>query len=98
MDYNKAIQNGANDDLVKVVDALPWDELDAFSKGKYESVSEETYKFVLDEINRDMLVKAAFKSLKKTEPENASQYRAEQLADMMIRFAKLALKNKLTTK
>jgi len=98
LDYNKAMQNGANDDLANVVDALPWDELDAFSKGKYENVSEETYKFVLDEANRDMLIKAAFKSLKKTEPENASQYRAEQLADMMIRFAKLALENQQATK
>ena len=92
------MQNGGTDDLTNLVDALPWDELDAFSKGKYESVSEETYKFVLNEANRDMLVKAAFKSLQKTEPESASEYRAEQLADMMIRFAKMALENKQATK
>lgn len=92
------MQNDGTDDLANVVDSLPWDELDAFSKGKYESVSEETYKFVLNEANRDMLVKAALKSLQKTEPESASEYRAEQLADMMIRFAKMALENKQATK
>lgn len=94
MDYNKAMKNGMADDLANVVDALPWDELDAFSKGKYDRVSDETYKFVLNEANREVLVKAALKSLKKTEPENATEEGAEKLADMMIRFAKLGLENK----
>lgn len=86
--------NGVTDDLVNLTDALPWDELEAFAKGKYDRVSDKTYQFVIDEGNREFLVKAALKSLKKTDPENANEYRAEQLADMMKRFAQNALKNK----
>jgi len=85
-------------DLANLANALPWDELEAFAKGKYDMVSEETYQFVLNEANREFLVKAALKSLKKTDPENANEYRAERLADMMKRFAQNALKNKAQTK
>ena len=87
-----------DDFLVNLSDTLPWDELDAFAKGKYGRVSDKTYQFVLDEANREFLVKAALKSLKKTDPENANEYRAEQLADMMKRFAQNALKNMDQTK
>lgn len=73
---------------------LAWDELDAFAKGKYDTVSEETYRFTLDESNREAVVKSALKSLQKTDPDNATQDRAEALADMMKRFAKMALENK----
>lgn len=89
------MQNG--DDLTNV-NALPWDELDAFAKGKYDTVSEETYRFTVDEANREAIIKSALKSLKKTDSASATETRAEQLADMMIRFAQLALKNKETTK
>ena len=82
------------DDLVNLSDALPWDELEAFATGKYATVSDKTYQFVINESNREFLVKAALKSLQKTDPENANEYRAEQLADMMKRFAENALKNK----
>ena len=82
------------DDLVNLSDALPWDELEAFATGKYATVSDKTYQFVINESNREFLVKAALKSLQKTDPENANEYRAEQLADMMIRFAKLALEKR----
>lgn len=87
------MNNGA-DDLVKLADSLPWEELEEFAKGKYDRVSDETYQFVLNEANKEFLVKAALKSLKKTDPENANEYRAEQLAEMMKRFAQNALKNK----
>jgi len=90
------MQNGS-DDLTNV-NALPWDELDAFAKGKYDTVSEETYRFAVDEENRPALVKSALKSLKKTDPASATEDRAEKLADMMIRFAQLALENKEATK
>lgn len=86
------------DDLVNLSDALPWDELEAFATGKYTTVSDKTYQFVLDESNREFLVKAALKSLQKTDPENANEYRAEQLADMMKRFAENALKHKTQAK
>lgn len=82
------------DDFANLADVLPWDELEAFAKGKYDRVSDETYEFVLNEANKEILVKAALKSLKKTDPENANEYRAEQLAEMMKRFAQNALKNK----
>ena len=86
--------NNVVDDLTNLADSLPWDELEEFAKGKYDRVSDETYQFVLSETNREFLVKAALKSLKKTDPENASEYRAEQLADMMKLFAQNALKSK----
>jgi hypothetical protein len=82
------------DDLVNVASSLPWDELEAFATGKYATVSDKTYQFVINESNREFLVKAALKSLQKTDPENANEYRAEQLADMMKRFAENALKHK----
>ena len=82
-----------DDFLANLSDTLPWDELDAFAKGKYGRVSDKTYQFVLDEANSEFLIKAALKSLQKTDPGNASEYRAEQLADMMKRFAQNALKN-----
>ena len=86
------------DDLVDVASSLPWDELEAFATGKYATVSDKTYQFVINESNRGFLVKAALKSLQKTDPENANEYRAEQLADMMKRFAENALKNKTQAK
>jgi hypothetical protein len=86
------------DDLVNLSDSLPWDELEAFATGKYATVSDKTYQFVINESNREFLVKAALKSLQKTDPENANEYRAEQLADMMKRFAENALKNNPRTK
>ena len=90
--------NGGNtNDLTNVANSLPWDELDAFAKGKYDTVSEETYRFALEPSNRELLVKSALKSLQKTDPENATQERAENLADMMVRFAKMALENKEKT-
>ena len=91
------MNNGA-DDLVNLADSLPWEELEEFAKGKYDHVSDETYQFVLNEANKEFLVKAALKSLKKTDPENANEYRAEQLAEMMKRFAQNALKNKASAK
>lgn len=90
--------NSSTDDLVNLSAALPWDELEAFASGKYATVSDETYKFVLDESNREFLIGVALKSLKKTDPENANAYRAEQLADMMKRFAQNALKYKARAK
>ena len=90
--------NNAADDLVNLADSLPWEELEEFAKGKYDRVSDETYQFVLNEANKEFLVKAALKSLKKTDPENANEYRAEQLAEMMKRFAQNALKNKASVK
>jgi predicted nucleotide-binding protein (sugar kinase/HSP70/actin superfamily) len=82
------------DDLVDVASSLPWVELEAFATGKYATVSDKTYQFVINESNREFLLKAALKSLQKTDPENANEYRAEQLADMMKRFAQNALKHK----
>ena len=91
------MQNGANDDLANVVDAYVWDELDAFSKEDMKMFLRKPINCTY-EANRDMLDKGSFQKFEKAEPENASQYRAEQLADMMIRFAKLALENKQATK
>ena len=75
--------NSSTDDLVNLSAALPWNELEAFA-----------YRFVLDESNKEFLIGVALKSLKKTDPENANAYRAEQLADMMKRFAQNALQHK----
>ena len=71
--------------------SLPWEEIAGIAKDKFDQVPEETYRFALDESNHEVLVESALKSLQKADPENATREKAEELAEIMKMFAKMAL-------
>ncbi len=81
------------DTLKSLADLVLWDKVASLTKNKelvekYSQIPEETYRFALDETNRQQVVSSAFESLKKTDP-NATMEQAEALADMMHIFAKM---------
>lgn len=80
-------------DFGNVIDSLPWEEIATVAKDKYKTIPLETYQFVLKKENRQMLIDSAMKSLRKTDPENATEERAVELADIMQNFARMALKD-----
>lgn len=84
-----------NDNITNPVDLLPWDEIQEISeKGLFEEVFKKipkhSFKFAAEEENRPALIKSAFRSLKKTNP-NASWGQATLLADIMQTYARKAL-------
>ena len=76
--------------------ALPWDKFIEVAKSnnveQAASIPEETYQFAVDINNREFLVQSALKSLQNTDPQGATQEKAEALADMMQIFAKMMIK------
>ena len=76
--------------------ALPWDKFIEVAKSnnveQAASIPEETYQFAVDTNNREFLVQSALKSLQNTDPQGATQEKAEALAHMMQIFAKMMIK------
>jgi len=71
--------------------SLPWDEITAIDKEKFEAVSKETLLFALDPANHDQMFKSALESLQQTNPKRATFEEAEKLVEMMKESARLVL-------
>ncbi len=88
---DKSLPNQSN-----AANSLPWDKFIEFAKSndvdQAVSIPEETYQFAGDTNNREFLVQSALKSLQNTDPQGATQEKAESLADMMQIFAKMMIK------
>lgn len=76
-------------------ESLPWEEIQNLISGDYlkthSSIKPSLFKFAAKKGNRDAVVKAALKTLQDTDPKNATQEKAESLADMMQIFARMVL-------
>lgn len=72
---------------------IPWDFIERVAlveyREKFSGISESTFKFAADDSNRQAVIESALKSLKKSDPENASFEKAEVLADLLRSFAKV---------
>ncbi len=72
---------------------IPWDFIERVAvveyKEKFSGVSESAYKFAADDGNRQAVIDSALKSLKNSDPENATYEKAEVLADLLRAFAKV---------
>lgn len=72
---------------------IPWDFIERVAlveyKEKFSGVSENTYRFAAEDSNRQAVIDSALKSLKKSDPENATYEKAEVLADLLRAFAKV---------
>ncbi len=71
---------------------IPWEELDVYLKKdnikEYaRNIDISTFILGAESKNREAIIASALKSLKKTDPENATRKRAELLADRMQKFA-----------
>jgi len=76
--------------------SLPWGEIEKLLQtfevsDKVSKVPLETFQFAADKENREFLITSALKSLKKSDPKNATQKAAESLADMMNIFARMVI-------
>ena len=74
-------------------DSLPWADIVELAKtggmkGEFSSIPEETLRFAMADSNSPMLVESALKSLRETDPENATLDNAERVANMMKLFAR----------
>ncbi|OGY08017.1 MAG: hypothetical protein A2782_02035 [Candidatus Blackburnbacteria bacterium RIFCSPHIGHO2_01_FULL_43_15b] len=77
-------------------DSLPWDVITKMvNEGEYkkdfDGITDEAFRFAVNDDNRSQVVDSAWKSLKKTDP-NATQEQAEALADMMQILARMVIK------
>lgn len=72
---------------------IPWEYIEQVATvefpEKFKGVTEETYKFIADDENRQAVIESALKKLKQIDPDNASYERAEILADILRSFAKI---------
>ncbi len=71
---------------------IPWEELDVYLKKdnikEYaRNIDMSIFISVAESKNREAIIASALKSLKRTDPENATRERAELLADRMQEFA-----------
>ena len=71
---------------------IPWEELDEYLKKENikeyaRNIDISTFILGAESKNREAIIASALKSLKKTDPENATRKRAELLADRMQEFA-----------
>lgn len=78
-----------------LTESLPWDEIQNLISGDYlkthSSIKPSIFEFAAKKSNRDAVVKAALKTLQNTDPENATQEKADFLADMMQTFASMVI-------
>ena len=84
-----------NDDKT-TSDSLPWDVITKMvNEGEYkknfDGITDEAFRFAVNDDNHSQVVESALKSLKKTNP-NATQEQAEALADMMQILARMVIK------
>lgn len=72
---------------------IPWDFIEKVALGEYREkfrgVSEDTFRFVADDSNRQAVINSALNRLKEIDPENASFEKAEVVADLFRAFAKV---------
>lgn len=85
-------------DSGSALDALPWDEIQQISQeGLFEQVFKKIpkslFRFAAKDKSRQVLIEAAFRSLRKINP-NASFSQATLLADIMQTFAKKVTEDK----
>ena len=78
-------------DKYSSIASLPWDEITAIGKEKFEAVPKETLQFAIDTANHDQMFKSALESLRQTNPKRATFEEAEKLVEMMRESAKLVL-------
>lgn len=82
----------SNTDNIPELSLLPWSEILELSKfdrlgEKFNSIPDETLLFAMREINREILIESALKSLQETDPERANFEQAIKVADIMREFA-----------
>ncbi len=82
---------------------IPWEELDEYLKKdsikEYaRSIDVSIFISVAEGKNREAIIASALKSLKKTDPENATRKRAELFADRMQEFAQGIVKKTKSSK
>ena len=58
-----------------------------------KKISPETFKYILDEKNHSQVIKSLLKTLRQTDPKNATKEYAENIIVMMEHFSKDALRN-----
>lgn len=92
-------QNSGDSNLL--INSLPWPEILEMAKskrfeGKFDTIPEETLKFVMDDNNKSMVIESALKSLQTSDPENANSEYAERVADVMKEFASRVLRERNT--
>lgn len=85
MDYNTLMDKNSS------IASLPWDEIAAIGKDKFEAVPKETLQFAVDTANHDQMFRSALESLQQTNPKRATFEEAEKLVEMMRESAKLVL-------
>lgn len=88
MDYNTLMDKNSS------IASLPWDEIIAIGKEKFEAVPRETLQFAVDTANHDQMFKSALESLQQTNPKRATFEEAEKLVEMMRESAKLVLETR----
>src|ERR1700688_4249129 len=81
---------------------IPWDELDQFFrkddiKEYARNIDMSTLVSITKSANRESFTQSALKSLKKTDPKNATRERAELLVDRMKEFAEGIIQKTMST-
>jgi hypothetical protein len=59
-----------------------------------KKISPATFRFILEESNRPKIIKSLLKTLKQTDPKNATKEYAEKMLSAMQEFARTNLKSK----
>lgn len=77
------------------LDDLPWEDIKQVTqeekfKEKFDKIPKSTFEFVLNDENREALIRSASRHLRQTNP-TASYSQAVLLADIMQHFAKKIL-------
>lgn len=85
MDYNTLMDKNSS------IASLPWDEITAIGKEKFEAIPKETLQFAIDTANHDQMFQSALESLQQTNTKRAIFEEAEKLVEMMRESAKLVL-------
>lgn len=85
MDYNTLMDKNSS------IASLPWNEITAIGKEKFEVVPKETLQFAINTANHDQMFKSALESLQQTNHKRATFEEAEKLVEIMRESAKLVL-------
>ena len=86
------------DVTIPLPEGVTWAELITLIKQEknqkfLKKISPTTFKFILEESNRPKIIKSLLKTLKQTDPSNATKKYAENIIVMMKHFSKNVLKN-----
>jgi hypothetical protein len=74
--------------------SLPWEEISAIGRERFDAVPKETLLFAVDVANHDQMFKSALESLQQTNPKRATFEEAEKLVEIMRESAKLVLETR----